>query len=325
MTGISKAQLDSAISAIVESGESEPPADGQARHAELSALRRTHYERLRSEFADADAGFLGRLQALSREYRDEVASVLERRAPTVESGAVEPTRSDREWIDNRKAVYELIAGRPLVTFPVVIDAPVAIYSTPSSSLIDSHIERWGSWATWLRQDVREANWELPAPHFKTASLNFLFAWQNDSANPVVIKRASADLSLRGHCEAIAWPTDWSLVDSNVDLALRAHHRVYLASTAITGYDEYIFYRVAHALPVLLGGTHEDIENVELDLVKHLACHDIVVPSNRLAIFQVGILTEHLIMNGSVNYFFTGSGRRILCPSLALELSLVVHP
>lgn len=316
MADIFESQLKAAVSAIMQRDQSEPPPHQISRRADLSALR-AHHERLQSEFAKARFD-LSRLEKLHNEYKEETSKLFEKQIPPADSEPVKPTKSDREWTDNKKRVYELIAGRPLETFPVVIDAPAAIYSVPSGSLVDSHIESWNSWARWSHRDSRSSNWTLP-DGFEVASLRFLYAWRNNAPDVAVIKSASADLSIRGQCQGIAQPP--LLLDSNVDVYLYAYHRVYVGTTSLSGDRRNIVGMVAYTQSYLAGGIG-DFQTEDLDLVKHVRSQDVLVPSNSVAVFDVGLEARYQIMNGEVNYVFVGSGRRIACPALVLELSLI---
>jgi len=319
MAEISKSQLKAALSAIMEREQAEHPLSQTSQRADLSALRRTHHERLQSEFATAGFDFR-RLDKLYNDYKEEARKLLEKHVPPVDSRSVKPTKSDQEWTANKKRVYELIAGRPLVTFPVVIDAPSAIYSIPSGSLVDSHIHNWNSWATWRHDDSADRDWTLPEG-FETASVRFLFAWQNNTPNVVVIKRASVDLSIRGLCEAIATPP--LINGSNVEVRLFAYHRVFMGQTIISGDRSKVAHTIAFTPGWIAGGVG-DFETVDLDLVRHVGSHDVLVPSGQLAIFDVGVEAEYQIQNGRVVYVLAESGPGIVCPALILELSLVLQ-
>ena len=152
MADMSKSELKAAASAVMERDQSETPLSQKSQRADLSALRRTHHERLQSEFAKAGFDF-SRIEKLYKDYKGEAHKLTKKQLPSVHKKPAKPNRGDHEWVKNKKRVYELIGGRPLVTFPVVIDTPVAIYSIPSGALIDSHIESWNSWAMWNHRDT----------------------------------------------------------------------------------------------------------------------------------------------------------------------------
>src|SRR5262245_30018114 len=125
MPKTSDTELKAAVAAIIERDRLETTLIRKSRRANLSPLRRTHYERLQSEFANA--GFdLSRLQKLHSDYKEEARKLLESQMPSTDSKPVKPTKNDRRWTENKKLAYELIGGRPLVTFPIVIDTPQAI-------------------------------------------------------------------------------------------------------------------------------------------------------------------------------------------------------
>ena len=175
MAAISNSELKAAVSEIMERDQSETPLSQKSHRVDLSALRRTHHERLQSEFVKA--GFdLSRFEKLHNDYTKEARKLLEKQMPSIDSKPVKPTKSDQEWTENKKRVYELIGGRPLVTFPIVIEFPIAIYSIPSGALIESHIESWNSWARWKHRDINSGD------DAKQAFLKFLFAWRNNSPN-----------------------------------------------------------------------------------------------------------------------------------------------
>ncbi|PVE23762.1 hypothetical protein DC522_14275 [Microvirga sp. KLBC 81] len=315
----SRSQVKAAISAIMQRDQSKPPPGETPQNAELSALRRAHLERLQSELANAGLDF-GRLEKLYDEYKNEADKVFEKLTPPVDSKPMEPMESDREWTENKKRVYDLIGGRPLVTFPIVLDAPAAIYSVPSASLVDSHIGSWNSWATWKHNDSRSGS-GFSFPDWEYANIRFFFAWQNNSPNVAVIKRARADLTVRGQLQAIAHPP--LLIGVNTDVLLYAHHRVFVGSTSLTTDHHYITGTVAYTEGWLKGGTG-DFETVDFNRVKPVIFDDILVPANQFAVFDVGLEAQYKIQNGAVHYVFTGPSRYIACPSLVLELSLVVQ-
>ncbi|HET8728947.1 MAG TPA: hypothetical protein VFO41_15705 [Alphaproteobacteria bacterium] len=319
MPEISNSELKAAVSAIMQMDKSEPRPGETPQLAELSELRRAHHERLRSELAKTGLDF-DRLEKLYGEYKEGAEKLFEKLTPPDESKPVEPTETDREWTENKKRVYELIAGRPLVTFPIVLDAPAAIYSVPSASLVDSHIGSWNSWARWKHSNSRSGS-GFSFPDWEYANIRFLFAWQNNTPNVAVIKRARADLTVRGQLQAIAHPP--LLIDVNTDVDLFAHHRVFVGSTSITSDHHYITGTVAHTDGWLKGGTG-DFETVDLNRVKPVIFEDILVPAHQFAVFDVGLETRYKIQNGAVHYVFAGAGRYIACPSLVLELSLVVR-
>ena len=320
MPEISNSELKAAVSAIMQRDQSElPPCETPQPLAELSELRRAHLELLQSELAKAGLDF-GRLEKLYDEYKEKAGKLFEKLTPPDDSEPGEPTETDRESTENRKRVYELIAGRPLVTFPIVLDAPTAIYSVPSGSLEDSHIGSWNSWARWKHNDSRSGSaWDFP--DWEYANIRFLFAWQNNTPNVAVIKRGRADLTVRGQLQAIADPP-W-LIGVSTEVQLYAHHRVFVGSTSITTDHHYITGTVAFTEGWLQGGTG-DFETVDFNRVKPVIFEDILVPANQFAVFDVGLEAHYLIENGKVHYVFTGPGRYIACPSLVLELSLVVQ-
>jgi hypothetical protein len=323
MAAISNSELKAAVSEIMERDQSETPLSQKSHRVDLSALRRTHHERLQSEFAKAGFDF-SRLEKLHNDYTKEALKLLEKQMPSIDSKPVKPTKSDREWTENKKRVYELIGGRPLVTFPVAIDSPIAIFSIPSGALVDSHIESWNSWARWNHRDKSSGDED------KQAFLKFLFAWRNNSPNPVIIKNASADLSTRGFCFVRADPAVY--FGCLTQLFFSVYHRAYVGTTTFSGDDRLILNILADADGYLFGGQVE-LDSRDINRVDHVRCQDIVVPGHGVAIFDVGVEAFYSILSGlygygggegMVQYLFTASGRRIACPSLVLEISLVVQ-
>jgi hypothetical protein len=319
---ISNSELKAAVSAIMEREQSKTPLSQKSQRVDLSALSRTHHERLQSEFAKAGLD-LSRLEKLYTDYRKEANRLIEKQMPSVDSKPVRPTKSDQRWTQNKKRVYELIGGRPLVTVPIVIDKPVAIYSIPFGALVDSHIESWNSWATWYHREYQYGSDDV-----RLAYLKFLFAWQNNSPNPVVIKNASADIFTRGTCLAQANPPLFPLFGNRTFLGLSPYHRVHVGTTSITGDDLWVLWLNAFSM----GFPYEvDLQQQDIDQVNHRRCQDIVVPGHQIAIFDVGVEGYYRIASfgpgggdGMVVFWFAGSGHRIACPSLTLELSLVVQ-
>jgi hypothetical protein len=132
MPEISNSEVQAAVSAIMQRDRSKPPPRKTPQPlAALSELRRAHLELLQSELAKAGLDF-GRLEKLYDEDKEKAGKLVKKLTPSDDSEPGEPTETDRESTKNRKRVYELIAGRPLVTFPIVLDAPTAIYSVPSA-------------------------------------------------------------------------------------------------------------------------------------------------------------------------------------------------
>jgi hypothetical protein len=323
MAKISNPELKAAVSAIMKRDQSETPRQ-MSQRADLSALSRTHREWLQSEFAKAGFDF-GRLEKLHSDYKKEAGRLIEKKMPSVDSKPVRPAKSDQKWTQNKKRVYELIGGRPLYTFPVVIDTPEAIYSVPAGALVDPHIESWNSWATWHHR-VNPYGSDDARENF----LKFLFAWQNNSPNPVVVKNASADISTRGFCSAQANPALPFTINSST-LFLSPYHRVHVGGTSISGDDFWVLYVRAVAGPDLFGGL-VDLEAEDIDRVTSVRCRDIVIESKQIAIFEVGVRGYYTIRStggpaggdGYVLYLFDGLGRRIACPSVTLDVTFGVH-
>lgn len=313
-----KSKIEDLVSEIMKRDQSKPRSAENPHLAELSRLRGDHIEWLQSELSEAGID-IERLEKQYDKFRKETDKLYGKLTPPDDRKPVELTESDRAWMDNKKRVYELIGGRPLVTFPIVIDAPIAIYSTPSGSLLDSNIESWNSWAKWKHNDSRDGtgflfyDWEY-------AYIRFLFAWHNNSTEVAIVKHARADLTVRGQLQAIAHPP--LLVDVNTDLNLYANHRVFVGSTSLTTDHHYITGTVAYTKGWLMGGTG-DFATVDFNRVKPVIYEDILVPPNQFAIFDVGLEAEYKIQKGEVHYVFTGPSRYLSCPSLALELSVAV--
>jgi hypothetical protein len=324
MAKISNPELKAAVSAIMERDQSETPLRQMSKRADLSALSRTHREGLQSEFAKAGVDF-GRLEKLHSDYKKEAGRLIEKQMPSVDSKPVRPAKSDQKWTQNKKRVYELIGGGLLHTFPIVIDTPIAIYSVPAGAFVDSHIESWNSWATWNHRVTPYGSDEA-----RENFLKFLFAWQNNYPIPVVVKNASADISTRGICLAQANPALFFDINRST-LFLSPYHRVHVGGTSISGDDFWILYVTAVADPYLFAG-HVDLEAEDIDRVTSVRCQDIVVESHQIAIFEVGVRGYYSISStlgdgegdGWVHYLFAGSGRRIACPAVTLEVSLGVH-
>jgi len=314
----SDSDIETAISEIIQRDQSSPRTPGNLHLSELAKLRSAYLEKLGTELNEAGLG-LERLQKRYDEFRKEADSLYGKLAAPDDRKPVELTESDQASIANRKQVYELIGGRPLVTFPIVIDAPTAIYSIPSGSLLDSNIASWNSWAKWRHNDKRDGSaflfydWEY-------AYIRFLFAWRNTSSEPAVVKRARADLTVRGQLQAIAHPPFIGGV--NTDVQLYANHRVHVGSSTLARDNHYITGTVAFTEGWLMGGIG-DFETVDFNRVKPVIFEDIIVPPHQFAIFDVGLEATYKIQIGEVNYIFTGPGRYLACPSLAIELSLVV--
>jgi hypothetical protein len=315
MADSSESQIKAAVFAIMERDQSEPPPVQTSKGADLSALARTHHERLRSEFAQA--GFdLSRLEKLYNEYKTEAGKLFKKPKQPADSKSVKPTKSDQEWTENKKRVYELIAGRPLVTVPFVLNRPRLIYAVPQASLVEKHIESWNSWARWHHYDTQETGSST-----KTVGVKFLFYWRNNSPNVVVIKNASADLSIRGFCQAIVQP--YLFDHSSANMGLTSYQTAHVGGTSIGSGDHYFFSLYAATAGWFFGGSG-DFQHGDLDIVRHVRCRDILVPSDQWAVFEVGLSGLYQLDNGSIGYYFAGSGHRIACPSLVLDLSLVVQ-
>jgi hypothetical protein len=314
MADISESEIDAAVSAIMQSDQSESPVVQTSKGPDLSALARTYHERLQSEFAQV--GFdPSRVEKLYNKYKTEADKLFKKQILPAASKSVKPTKSDQDWVKNKRRVYELIAGKPLVTFPLVLSRPRLIYAVPSASLVDKHIENWNSWARWQHYDTQETS-------TKTIAVKFLFYWRNNSPNIVVIKTASADLSIRGFCQAIVQPYLFDV--SRANMSLTSYQIAHVGGTSISSGDQYFFSLFAQTDGWFFGG-YGDFEHGDFDnTMRHVRCRDIVVPSGQWAVFEVGLSGRYNLDKGSIGYYFAGSGHRIACPSLDLELSLVVQ-
>lgn len=320
MAAASSSAVEAAVAAIRQRDQAEP-APGGRRRVDLSALRRTHHERLQSELTRAGLD-LASLEKAYQAYRAEADRLLAEQAPAADSKPCKPSRGDREQARARQRAYELLAGRPLIVLPVLIDAPVAIYSQPAGALVDSHIESWNSWATWNHRDDRSTDG-------RQAYLKFLFAWQNDTPYPVVVRSAGADIAARGFCLARADPS-W-LDHTNASQGLYAYHRAHVGADQITGDHRLLLYQITHTDGWLLGGEVQMVAE-DIDRTSHVRCRDVVVPGGSIAVFEVGIEADYSLGDvssgggeGMHQFLFAHSGRRIACPSLDLEVVLIFQP
>jgi hypothetical protein len=313
-----KSQIKAALSTITERDRLARPHWQKSQRDELSALARAHHERLQSELAKAGLDF-ARLEQLHDEFEKEAEKLFEKRRPPTVSKPTKPSTVNQAWAENKRQVYKLLAGRPSVTFPYFIVAPLEIYADPPDSLLEWHIASWDSWARW-RHMVREAHWVFP--DFVPTRLRFVFAWRNETALPIVVRSASCDISLLGQCHTQANPP--FLLSSNVDLDLWAYEDVVAGST-ITSDDRPCVILHAYTPGFLSGGEGGyDYHEFPPGTVKHVACHDILVPSGEWAIFDVGLRGHYYVMKGEMEYQFEAGANRVTCPALVLELSLVVQ-
>jgi len=97
MAKSSNSELRAAVSAIMKRDQSKTPLIQKPQRADLSALSRTHLERLQSEFTKAGFDF-GRLEKLRSDYKKESRRLIEKQMPSVDSKPI------------ASAVYELSMG-----------------------------------------------------------------------------------------------------------------------------------------------------------------------------------------------------------------------
>ena len=158
----------------------------------------------------------------------------------------------------------------------------------------------------------------------SVSVYFYFFWKNDTQYAAVLN-ASADLILTGWAGLNAWTSFWGGSHSTMDLA--AVMNVFVEGQQI--FDSHERTSIKSLRPTEVRTCSEiparDSDNIFGTF--NLSCSKILVESDQIVLFEVGMVASYTINNGSVALsfcdvvqgdlpLFDGS---IICPALNIEL------
>jgi hypothetical protein len=265
MANNSDAELDAAVSAFMKRQKNEPPLSQASPRADLAALGRTYHERIQAELAKAGFDF-SRLEKLYNDYRQKADKLIKKQMP--DPKLLKPTKSDQQWIENKQRIYELTAGLPVVTVPVVLPRPREIVAVPTGSLIERRIRNWSSYARWRHRDTEKT--PVPDNIGVHVGLKFLFAWKNYSSSIAIIKVASADLLVQGNVSAIVHPIWFGYTSAWAGLG--AYLKAHVLETIVSSSLENLAWMYVYTAGWLQGGIGE-VDLKELDVRPHVRCRE----------------------------------------------------
>jgi hypothetical protein len=308
MAQLSESEARAAISAIIEREERE----GIISPEEISLRNRVwtqrnlkkHLEPIFAEVVDRlglDKEKIGRALA---QHQDEVTKYLkEQQADTDKKFAVLTKRYQEEMANRKAAIEQIIALAPAARL-TYLDRPIFISAAPTGILIDDHIESYKSFAK-VFSEVTE-DWT-----YGYRSVSFWFVWPNESDDDVMVKGASAFLTVAGKCTA---HTDWSVTWPNsAYLSLYGALGVYVGQTFSGGLIEYIEH--CDLSGTVFGG--DDSKDVFRTVVPSVS--EILVQAHQAAIIFVRLFLGYRLNEGYVKAELDKVEPFVSCPLLWLNI------
>ncbi len=238
----------------------------------------------------------------------------------------------RKGVESRAKARELLAA---ITTPHLIEyvsltTPILIWAFrnggPFNFFFDSHTEPLNSWAN-IKVDS-----EFGGKFFTEDQVVFYFMWQNDTGSDAVLN-VEALLNLSGGCSVFAksgyfWTPLWNVsnigscrmvVSANLTL-LEWWNQPPTQPLRQTGQVERAKDLSASGGFVLVSGSG-NFESETVSSSHHLHYDYFHVPRNGVAVFEVSLNLDYSYSGykGSVSAYFDLEERRILCPSVELEI------
>ena len=232
--------------------------------------------------------------------------------------------------DRRKAIQQLeTVAKPYAPTFIVLETPFLIWANrflPNSNdplgtniLVDSHIEPLNNWAKIL------LNYATDDAFFATDRLNFYFYWRNETGSDAVINVASF-LTLNGSCRAHAKSSFWHglLTPNFSQVSVDAELSVFewwndppTEPLSEPGQVQNVTTLTA------TGGMWSGDSKSTLVSANCQVTYDIFrIPSNDVAVFEVGLSLQYGIAGGDLNVDFSFEENLVLCPYLQLEVLTV---
>jgi len=235
----------------------------------------------------------------------------------------------RHGIDVRRKALELLAtiAQPYTPTFIALNTPFLIWANrflPHSNeplgtdiLVDSHIEPLNNWAKIL------LNYATDDAFFATDRLNFYFVWRNETGSDAVVNVASY-LTLNGSCKVHANSSFWHGLATppfsqvSVDAELSVFEWWNEPPTEPLSEPG----QLQNVIPILKAEGGEFSGDGKSTLVSancQLTYNIFRIPSNDVAVFEVGLSLTWGIAEGDVNVDFSFEDNLVLCPYLQLEV------
>ena len=238
----------------------------------------------------------------------------------------------RHGIDGRRKALGQLAtiAQPYTPTFIALNTPFLIWANrflPNSNeplgtdiLVDSHIEPLNNWAKIL------LNYATDDAFAATDRLNFYFFWRNETGGDAVVNVASY-LTLNGSCKVHAKSSFWhglaapNFSKVSVDAELSVFEWWNEPPTEPLSEPG----QLQNVTPSLEadGGEFSDDGKSTLVSANCQLTYDIFrIPSNDVAVFEVGLSLDYKIAEGNLTADFSNDDNLVLCPYLQLEVLTV---
>jgi hypothetical protein len=232
--------------------------------------------------------------------------------------------------DRRKALQQLgTIAQPYTPILIALETPFLIWANrflPHSNeplgtniLVDSHIEPLNNWAKIL------LNYQTDDAFFATDRLNFYFYWRNETGSDAVVNVASY-LTLNGSCRVHASSSFWHglLAPPRSDVSVDAELSVFewWNDPPTEPLSEPGQLQNVTTLSVQGGMWSGDGKSTLVSANCQVTYDIFRIPSNDVAVFEVGLSLKYGMAEGDVNVDFSFENNLVLCPYLQLEVLTV---
>ena len=312
-------EVKAAISKIRDRERHETALTPLSRNPLLLNLRGNFQKQLQPVFSKAGVN-IDEVNKVLTQYQSERSRILEKEGAATAKSIAALQKTMRNGMENRRKALDVLGSKPFIVTPIPLMSADSIWATPVGMLIDSRIIPGNNVAK-----IKFETHDDTGGNYPSVSLYFYFFWKNDTQYAAVLN-ASADLILTGWAGLNAWTSFWGGSHSTMDLtavmnvfvegqqiSTDSHQRTSIKSLSAYGGSD------------LFGDTGSDSDNIFGTF--NLSCSKILVESDQLALFEVGMVASYTINNGSVGVsfcdviqgdlpLFDGS---VICPALNIEL------
>lgn len=311
-------EVKAAISKIRDRERHETALTPLSRNPLLLNLRGNFQKQLQPVFAKAGVN-IDEVNKVLTQYQSERSRILEKEGAATAKSIAALQKTMRNGMENRRKALDLLGAKPFIVTPIPLMSADSIWATPVGMLIDSRIIPGNNVAKIKFETHDDTGSNNPS-----VSLYFYFFWKNDTQYAAVLN-ASADLILTGWAGLNAWTSFWGGSHSTMDLTavmnvfvegqqiFDSHERTSIKSLSAYGGSD------------LFGDTGSDSDNIISTF--NLSCSKILVESDQIVLFEVGMVASYTINNGSVALsfcdvvqgdlpLFDGS---VICPALNIDL------
>jgi hypothetical protein len=304
---LSRSEIEAALSKI----KSQDPLDDLRQQispaSHIRPLRRDLKKRLQPLIESRGLNDVKIGEVLQQHQRD-VQDALKRQDGKNEKLLAKFSKAYRHTTENRQKALKHAAGVAHLVTPILIDAPLSIYTTPSGMEVDSAIAPHSSYAKLRFTDNKDTVYN------KGVSTKFFFAWQNESEYATVIN-ANADVICHGFCEANS--SIGFLSGGKAWLTLHATLHVHLAGKRLYGTGGAITSVEAESSWFFGAG------DIDLNFAvgpTNVSYPELLVREGQLVLFEVLLHAVYYIDNGSVVLdFASAQDYSVMCPHLVVGL------